>query len=193
MKTQKAPVWPNLLFPSPVILVTCIDEEKGGANIITLAWASNFSLNPPTIGIGVNTGRYSYKLIEKSGEFVVNIPSTKLLHESDFCGVTSGKRVDKFTLTEFTTVPAIKIKTPLIKECPVNIECKVSQIIDSGSHGIIIGEILLMHVDEEIQTSQGNIDYYKADPILYLNGDYWSIGEEIGKHGLSKGKPKSKE
>ena len=192
MKTQKEPVWPNFLFPSPVVLVTCLDEEKGGANIITLAWASNFSLNPPTIGIGVGTERYSYKLIEKTGEFVVNIPSKKHLHESDFCGVTSGKKIDKFSATKFTMVPAtkLKLKTPLIKECPVNIECKVSQIVDSGSHGIFIGEILLMHVDEEIQTSDGNIDYSKADPILYLNGDYWSIGEEIGTHGISKGKPR---
>ncbi len=188
MKIQKQPGWPNFLFPSPVVLVTCLDEEKGGANIITLAWASNFSLNPPTIGIGVNTGRYSYKLIEKTGEFVVNIPSKEHLHESDFCGVTSGKKINKFSATKFTIEPAKKVKTPLIKECPVNIECKVSKIIDNGSHGIFIGEILLMHIDEEIQTLQGTIDYSKADPILYLNGDYWSIGEEIGKHGLSKGK-----
>ena len=190
MKIQKEPGWPNFLFSTPVVLVTCLDEEKGGSNIITLAWVSNFSLNPPTIGLGINTGRYSYPLIEKSSEFVVNIPSREYLHESDFCGVTSGKKVDKFSATKFNTVPAVKIKTPLIKECPVNFECRLSQIIDSGSHGIFIGEILLMHFDEEIQTSKGNIDYSKVDPILYLNGDYWNIGEEIGKHGISKGKPR---
>ncbi|MHA2062546.1 MAG: flavin reductase family protein [Candidatus Sifarchaeia archaeon] len=104
--------------------------------------------------------------------------------------MTSGKKVDKFSATKFTTVPATKVKTPLIKECSVNFECRLSQIIDSGSHGIFIGEILLMHFDEEIQTSKGNIDYSKVDPILYLNGDYWSVGEEIGKHGISKGKPR---
>ncbi len=190
MKTQKEPVWPNLLFPSPVVLVTCLDEEKGGANIITLAWASNFSLNPPTIGIGVGTARYSYRLIDKSLEFVVNIPSKKHLHETDLCGVVSGKKVDKFSATKFTAVPATKVRAPLIKECPVSFECRVSEISDSGSHGIFLGEILVMHVDEEILTPQGNIDYQKVDPILYLNGEYWSMGERLGTHGVSEGKPR---
>jgi flavin reductase (DIM6/NTAB) family NADH-FMN oxidoreductase RutF len=190
MKIQKEPGWPNFLFPSPVVLVTCLDEEKGGANIITLAWVSNFSLNPPTIGVGIGTERYSYKLIDESLEFVVNIPSKQHLHESDFCGVVSGKKVDKFSATKFTVVPATKVRAPLIKECPVNFECRVSEISDSGSHGIFLGKILVMHVDEEILTPQGNIDYQKVDPILYLNGEYWSIGEKLGAHGISKGKPR---
>ena len=193
MKKQKRPGWPNFMFPSPVVLVSCLDEEQGRANIITLAWASNLIIIPPTIGVGINRQRHSYQLIKSTKEFVVNIPSTRYLYETDFCGMVSGKEVDKFLATKFTAEPATKVKPPLIKECPVNIECRVYELIESESrsHGIFLGEILMMHVDEEILTLQETIDYSKADPILYLVGEYWSLGKKLGVHGLSKGKTRN--
>lgn len=185
MKIKKNP-W-TALFPCPVVLVTCVDFT-GKPNIITLAWAGTVCSEPPMIALGIRPSRYSHKLIEASKEFVVNIPSTKILKESDYCGVTSGKKVDKFSKTKLTQEKATKVKAPLIRECPVNMECILKDMLPLGAHDVFFGEIVQVHVDEEALDENGNIDFAKADPFTYNQGEYWSIHKKIGTHGCSKQK-----
>ncbi len=183
MKVKKSP-W-AALFPCPVVLVTCVDS-KGKPNIITLAWVGTVCSNPPMLGLGIRPHRYSYELIERSGEFVVNIPTKDILKETDFCGMVSGKDVDKFSQTGLTPEPAEKVKPPLIKECPVNIECLVKKKIPLGVHHLFLGEIVHVHVDQEILNEKGRIDFNRASPFVYNQGEYWSLNRKIGLCGFSK-------
>ncbi len=183
MKVKKSP-W-AALFPCPVVLVTCVDS-KGIPNIITLAWVGTVCSNPPMLGLGIRPHRYSYGLIERSGEFVVNIPTKEILKETDFCGMVSGKDVDKFSQTGLTPEPAEKVKPPLIKECPVNIECVVKKKIPLGVHHLFLGEIVHVHVDQEILNEKGRIDFNRASPFVYNQGEYWSLNRKIGLYGFSK-------
>jgi flavin reductase (DIM6/NTAB) family NADH-FMN oxidoreductase RutF len=173
------------LFPCPVTLVTCIDS-KGEPNIITLAWAGTLCSEPPTIGLGIRPKRYSHSLIENSKEFVVNIPTTKILKETDYCGVTSGKDVDKFSETKLTPEEADKIRAPLIRECPVNIECVLKDKISLGAHDLFLGEIVQVHIDQDILDEKGNIDFVKAHPFTYNQGEYWSLDKKLGTYGFTK-------
>ena len=185
MKTKKNP-W-TALFPCPVVLVTCLDNE-GNPNIITLAWVGTVCSEPPIIAVGIRPTRYSYGLIKSNKEFVVNIPTTKILRESDYCGVSSGKNVEKFSETKLTKQKAENVKSPLIKECPVNIECKLKEVIPLGAHDLFLGEIIQVHVDNEILDEKGNIDFKKADPFVFNQGEYWSINKKLGNYGFSKKK-----
>ena len=185
MKIKKNP-W-TALFPCPVVLVTCTDNN-GNPNIITLAWVGTVCSEPPMIALGIRPTRYSHKLITNSKEFVVNIPSTKILRESDYCGVTSGKNIEKFSKTKLTQQQAEMVKAPLIQECPVNIECKLREIIPLGAHDLFLGEIVRVHVDENILDQKGNIDFKKANPFMYNQGEYWSIDKKLGTYGYSKEK-----
>ncbi|MFH0749264.1 MAG: flavin reductase family protein [Candidatus Bathyarchaeota archaeon] len=183
MKISKDPY--TALFPCPVVLVTCLDSS-GKPNIITLAWAGTVCSNPPTVALGINPKRYSYVLIEASGEFVVNIPTRAILKETDFCGVTSGRDVDKFFATGLTADPAEKVTPPLIRECPVNLECRVRQKILLGSHCLFLGEVVLVHVNEDLLQKNGRINFAKAAPIVYNQREYWSLRGKVGTHGFSK-------
>jgi len=183
VKVRKSP-WPAL-FPCPVVLVTCVDSN-GKPNIITLAWVGVACSDPPMLGLGIRPHRYSYGIIEASGEFVVNIPTVEILKETDFCGVVSGQDVDKFSETGLTAEPAEKVKPPLIKECPVNIECVVRQKIPLGVHHLFIGEVTCVHVDQAVLDEKGRIDFSKVSPFVYNQGEYWSLHQKIGVHGFSK-------
>jgi len=183
MKVKESPS--TALFPCPVVLVTCVDHT-GKPNIITLAWAGVACSDPPMLGLGIRPHRYSYGLIEESGEFVVNIPTKKILKETDFCGMVSGKDVDKFSETGLTPEPAEKVKPPLIKECPVNIECVMKKKIPLGVHHLFLGEVVLVHVDQDILNEKGRIDFTKVSPFVYNHDEYWSLYQKIGIHGFSK-------
>ena len=183
MKVKKSPY--AALFPCSVVLVTCVDSE-GKPNIITLAWAGTVCSDPPTIGLGIRPRRHSYGLIEGSGEFVVNIPTKDILQETDFCGVVSGKDVDKFSVTGFTAEPAETVRPPLIRECPVNIECVLRKKIPIGVHHLFLGEIVSVHVDENILDEKGEIDFSKVSPFVYNQGEYWDLRQKIGVYGFSK-------
>lgn len=178
------------LFPTPVVLVTCVDEE-GKPNIITLAWAGVVNSEPPTIGISVRPERYSHGCIKGMREFVVNLPSEEMVRGVDACGVVSGRETDKFHLTGWKAVPAEKVKAPLIDECPVQMECKVKQVISLGSHDLFLGEVVALHVKEEVQGERGRIDILKALPLAYCPGarEYWSLGKPLGHYGFTKGRP----
>jgi flavin reductase (DIM6/NTAB) family NADH-FMN oxidoreductase RutF len=185
LKIQKNPQ--VSLYPCPVVLVTCVDE-RGLPNIITLAWVGAACSEPPMLSMGIRPGRYSYDLISKTKEFVVNIPTERILEKTDFCGISSGLEADKFSETGLTPMKSSRVKPPLIKECPVNMECVLRQIAKLGSHHLFLGEIVAVHVDSEILDEKGRIDYAKALPISYLSEEYWSLGKKLGIYGLSKHK-----
>ena len=181
MKVVKEPT--IALYPSAVVLATSSHEGKD--NIITLAWVSTACLDPPMVACAIRDTRYSHGLIRNSGEFVINIPSEKIVKETDYCGQVSGRDTDKFSACNFTKVKASKVRAPLIGECPINIECKVREIIHLGTHDLFIGEVVAVNVDEEILDKKA-ISYKKASPIAYARGDYWTLGELKGQYGFSK-------
>lgn len=171
------------LYPAPVILVTCGIEKP---NIITLAWVGTVSSDPPTVGVGVRPERYSHSLMQETGEFVINIPGENLLEATDQCGQVSGRDVDKFAAFGFTAEPASVLKTPLIAECHVSMECKVVDTIPLGAHDLFLGEVVAVHVDEAVLEESGRrIDYGKAKPFVLTFGEYRSLGEAIGTYGFS--------
>jgi flavin reductase (DIM6/NTAB) family NADH-FMN oxidoreductase RutF len=180
----------TLLFPTPVVLVTCVDKE-GKPNIITLAWAGVVNTDPPMIGISIRPHRYSHPCVKRTREFVVNIPSEEMVRKIDACGVISGKDVNKFATMGWTPVPAEKVKVPLIDECSVQLECQVKEILSLGTHDLFIGQVVAVHVKEEIQNKKGKVDIAAFRPLVYCSGpnEYWSLGQCIGDHGFSKGKP----
>lgn len=183
MKVTMSP-W-TALFPCPVVLVTSVDSQ-GKPNIITLAWVGTVCSDPPTLGLGIRPHRYSYKLIEDCGEFVVNVPNKDILRGVDFCGMVSGQEVDKFSETGLTPQPAEKVEPPLIQECPVNMECVVKKQIPLGAHHLFLGEIVHVHVDEDILDENGEIDFTRVAPFVYNDGEYWSLQKKIGTYGFSK-------
>ena len=180
----------TLLFPTPVVLVTCVNEA-GKPNIITLAWVGVVNSDPPMIGISIRPERYSHACVKQSREFVVNLPSEEMVRKVDACGVLSGRETDKFSSMEWKQVTAQKVRPPLIDECPVQMECVVKETISLGSHDLFLGEIVALHVKEEIQKEKGRIDMMRALPLVFCPGadEYWSLGKCIGHYGFTKGKP----
>lgn len=174
------------LSPVPAVMVSCCNEA-GESNIITLAWVGTLCSEPPLIGIGIRKSRYSHAMVKETGEFVVNLPSEGLAWATDFCGINSGRNVDKFGELELTAVPGSKVKAPMIGECPVNIECKVKQILELGSHDVFIGEVVAVHADDEVLDENGNFSLTQAKLFAYGGGKYWGLAEEpIGPAGFSK-------
>ena len=182
MKALKGPT--TMFYPCPVALVTCAYDGKD--DIVTLAWVGVADSTPPMIAAGIRPTRYSAGLIDKSREFVVNIPTTDILEKADYCGVISGSDIKKFEATGLTREPASKVKAPMIKECPINLECKVRRTLLLGSHRLYLGEVLETHVDEGILDAKGGIDFGKAKPFVYNTREYWSLDRKVGVHGFSK-------
>lgn len=180
----------TMLFPTPVVLVTCVNEG-GKPNIITLAWVGVVNSEPPMIGISIRPERYSYACVKGTREFVVNLPTEEMVRKVDACGVLSGKETDKFSSMGLKPVPAQKVKPPLIDECPVQMECQVKEIIPLGSHDLFLGQIVALHVKEEVEKEKGRIDITKVLPFVYCPGayEYWNLGKCIGHYGFTKGKP----
>lgn len=173
------------LYPVPVVLVSCIDKKGERANIITIAWCGIVCSNPPLMSISIRPSRYSNDLITQTGDFAVNIPTQEIIKKADMCGLASGKDKDKFKSYGFTKMASSKISSPLIKECPVNIECKLQSVTKLGSHDMFIGEVVSVHIDEEIADKGGHIDYKKARPFVFNRGEYWNLGKCIGSYGYS--------
>ena len=171
------------LYPVPLVLVSC--QSKNTANIITIAWCGVACSKPPLLSVSIRPSRYSHKIISQAGDFVINIPTGDLLKEVDLCGTVSGRDKDKFELCKFTKIGSSIAHCPIIKECPVNIECKLTKILNLGAHDMFIGEVVKVHADESVLDKKGNIDYSKAGPIVYNQGEYWSLGKKIGRYGFS--------
>jgi len=174
------------LYPVPVVLVSSIDKSSDNANIITIAWCGVVCSKPPFLSVSIRPSRHSHKLIKEAGDFVVNIPDRDLLKETDLCGVVSGRDSDKFKAYSLTRIPSSKISSPMIAECPVNIECALKNTLSLGSHDMFIGEIVAVHVSIRAMGSGGRIDYKRLKPFVYNQGEYWGLGEKIGHYGFSK-------
>jgi len=183
---SKLEIPPNeALYPVPVVLVTCIDRKRKKPNIITIAWCGVVASKPPLVSISIRPSRYSHALIKDGGEFVINIPTKDIMKKADLCGIRSGRDIDKFQACSFTSVPATVVSSPMIKECPVNIECKLKEVVSLGSHDMFIGEVVAVHADKDIVSAKGGIDYEKAKPFVYNQGEYWDLGKKIGFYGCS--------
>jgi flavin reductase (DIM6/NTAB) family NADH-FMN oxidoreductase RutF len=168
------------LYPLPAVLVSCGRERP---NIITLAWAGTFCSDPPAVGIGVRSERFSHSLIAEVGEFVVNLPRADQVAVVDYCGQASGRDVDKWAACDLTPAPAHKVGVPIIAECPVALECRVSHRLTLGSHDLFVGEVLAVQVSEEVLNEQGQLDYGLARLLTYAGGYYYRLGERLGRFG----------
>ncbi len=180
-----------MLSPVPAVLVTCRDRQ-GKENVITIAWAGTVCSNPPMLSISVKPERYSHHIIEETGEFVVNVPSSDQVRWVDYCGVTSGKNVDKFQKAGFTKQNATAVNVPIIKECPLNIECKVREKLNLGSHTMFIAEIVAIQASQELMQESGRLAVEKGKLFAYVHGHYYSIGKRLGKFGFSVQKKRTR-
>lgn len=181
----------TLLSPVPAVMVSCGEGDK--KNIITIGWTGIINSEPPMTYISVRKSRHSHRIIEESGEFVINLTTDKLAFATDYCGVKSGRDVDKFKELGLTPESCSKVKCPMIAESPVNMECRVTEVKSYPSHDMFVAEIVAVHVDEEIIDQKGRIDLSAAGLISYVHGEYFGIKKEpIGKFGYSVMKPKTK-
>jgi flavin reductase (DIM6/NTAB) family NADH-FMN oxidoreductase RutF len=171
------------LYPVPAVMVTSGPRER--PNIITLAWVGTVCSNPPMVGISIRRSRYSHELITEHGEFAVNLPTAEQVRVVDYCGMVSGRDADKFSGAGLTPLPASAIETVIIAECPVNLECKVQQVLSLGSHDLFLGEIVAVQVDEEVLTAKHQVDLSQAAPLAYGAREYWSLGERLESYGFS--------
>ncbi len=174
----------NFLYPVPAVMVSCMDEEKK-PNIITIAWTGTVCSDPPMVSISVRKSRYSYDLIKNSGEFVINLTNKKLARAADFCGVRSGRDLDKFEACGLSPQKSSVINTPLIAEAPVNIECRLKQIIELGSHDLFLAEVVAVDVDSKYIDENGSFHMEEVDLIAYSHGSYQALGEVLGSFGYS--------
>ena len=175
-------------YPIPAVLVTSGNMEK--SNIITVAWTGIINTNPALVYISVRPERYSYNLIKENKEFVINLTNEKLAYATDWCGVRSGAKFDKFKEMKLTKEKANFVKCPLIKESPVSIECKVIEERNFGSHTMFLGEVLSIDADDKYIDENGAFDISKCNLIAYANGGYYPLGKKIGKFGYSVQKKK---
>jgi flavin reductase (DIM6/NTAB) family NADH-FMN oxidoreductase RutF len=177
----------TMLIPMPVVMVSC--QKKGEKpNIITIAWSGIACSEPPMITIAIRKGRFSHGIISESREFVVNIITENLLTQTDYCGTTSGRGVDKFKETKLTPIKGTKVNAPLIKECPINLECVVKNTLSLGSHALFIGEIVAAHIDSEYLDDRGKPDIDKLKPVAYCTKaqQYWGLSHPLGTYGYIK-------
>ena len=182
-----------LLNPVPVVMITCRNKE-GKDNVFTVAWTGTICTKPPMLSISVRPERLSYEYIKETMEFTVNMPHRKQTRETDFCGVRSGRQIDKIKECGFTMVEGKDVNVPFIKECPVNIECKVKQIIPLGTHDIFLAEVVGSHVNENLMDENDKIHLEWANLMSYSHGEYFPISNEpIGKFGYSVAKKKETE
>ena len=181
----------TLLSPVPAVMVSCGDGEE--KNIITIGWTGIINSDPPITYISVRKSRHSHHIIEKTGEFVINLTTEKLAFAADYCGVKSGRDVDKFKEMNLTPEDVEIVKCPMIEQLPVNLECRVLEVKSYPTHDMFIAEIVAMHIDDEIVDEKGRIDMSQAGLIAYIHGEYFGIKKSpMGRFGYSVMKPKTR-
>lgn len=174
----------NMLYPLPAVMVSCQrDGEK--PNIITLAWAGTICSDPAMVSVSIRPERYSYDIIKETKEFVINLTTRDLTYATDYCGVKSGRDVDKYKEMNLTPQAANEVKCPIIAESPVNIECRLKEIVKLGSHDMFIADVVCVDVSKDLLDENGKFDMQKADMMAYCHGEYFSLGEKLGKFGYS--------
>ncbi len=174
----------NMLYPLPVVLVSVADRA-GEKNIVTVAWAGTVCSDPPMVSISVRPERHSYHMIEETGEFVINLTTKDLAFATDYCGVVSGRDVDKFAKMKLTPLKADVVKAPLIAESPVNIECVVEERKALGTHDMFLAKVVAVHADEAYMDDKNRFHFERANPIVYSHGSYMALGETLGSFGYS--------
>lgn len=174
----------NMLYPLPVVMVS-VAGLRGEKNIITIAWAGTVCSDPPMVSISVRPERYSYGLLRETGEFVINLTTKELVYATDYCGVKSGRDVDKFAEMHLTPLPGKVVKAPLIAESPINLECRVIRVEPLGTHDMFLAEVVAVHADEKYMDSNNKFHLEKAEPIVYSHGAYLATGETLGTFGYS--------
>lgn len=174
----------NMLYPLPAVMVSCaLAGER--PNIITVAWTGTVCSSPAMVSISVRPERHSYHIIRESGEFVINLTTEELVRAADYCGVRSGRDVDKFEEMRLTPLKASQVAAPLIGESPVNIECRVEQVLELGSHHMFLASVLAVDVDESWMNEKGKLELNKAGLAVYSHGEYFALGKRLGTFGYS--------
>jgi flavin reductase (DIM6/NTAB) family NADH-FMN oxidoreductase RutF len=181
----------TIIYPLPAVMVSC-GENPEEYNIITIAWTGTINSDPPMCYISVRPGRHSYDIIKRNGEFVINLTTEKLAKATDWCGCRSGRKYNKWEEMNLTPAPAKYVKAPIIEESPVNIECRVKDIIELGSHHMFISEVLGVSIDDSYMNENDAFSFSKANPLVYSHGHYFGIGKKIGKFGWTVEKTKTK-
>ncbi|MCR4650457.1 MAG: flavin reductase family protein [Lachnospiraceae bacterium] len=174
----------NMLYPLPAVMVS-VSDGKGKDNILTVAWVGTVCSDPAMVSISVRKSRYSYDWIIKTGEFVINLTTEELAWATDYCGVVSGRDVNKWEKCGLHKIPGTVVNVPYIEESPVAIECKVRSITELGTHDMFLAEIVAVHADDRYMDEKGTFHLEKAHPLVYSHGRYYSMGEELGKFGYS--------
>lgn len=174
----------TLVYPVPAVMVSCGDNVEN-YNILTIAWTGTINSDPAMAYISVRPERYSYEIIKRTGEFVINITTEELTKATDYCGVNSGRDVDKFRKLNLTPVSASVVKAPLIDESPVNIECKVNQIIPLGTHDMFMADVVCVNVDQKYIDENGKFWLEHSKPICYSHGQYYGLTKSLGHFGFS--------
>lgn len=174
----------NMLNPVPAVMVSVTDKE-GKSNIITVAWAGTVCTNPPIVSISVRPSRYSYQILEETGEFVINLTNESLVKACDYCGVVSGRDVDKFAKTGLTPIPMEHVHAMGIDESPVNMECKITEKRELGSHTMFIAEVVGVTVDDRYMDETGKFHINESGLVMYSHGEYFALGKKLGKFGYS--------
>ena len=181
----------TLLGPIPPTMVTCGTMEH--PNVLTVAWTGILNTIPPKTYISLRPERFSYDLVKESGEFVINLTTRQLVRAADFCGVRSGRELDKFALTGLHPAPAFQLSCPLLEESPVNLECKVTDIVHLGSHDMFLADIVAVDVEEELLDQNGKLCLDRCQLAAFAHGEYFALGERLGTFGFSvRKKPKGK-
>ena len=174
----------NMLYPVPAVMVSC-GRQGEKANIITVAWAGTICSDPVMISVSIRPERYSYGIIKETGEFVVNLVNNRLVFAADYCGVKSGRDVDKFREMQLTPLPSRQIGAPGIAENPVCLECKVTQVIPLGTHDMFLAQVVGVTVDEQYMDEKGKFHLNSAGLVAYSHGEYFELGKKLGSFGYS--------
>ena len=175
----------NVLSPVPAVLVSCGGTQGWKPNLITIAWAGNVCSEPPMLSISIRPERYSYEIIQATQEFVVNVPSLRQATALDWCGMVSGRSVDKFAGTGLTPAKALKVRCPIIAECSLNIECRVQTSLNLGSHTMFLAEVVAVQASAALLDARGRLRLEKGGLLAYAHGQYFALGRCLGRFGFS--------
>lgn len=173
-----------MLYPLPAVMVSVADKE-GNDNILTIAWTGTICSDPPMVSISVRPQRHSYHMICETGEFVINLTTEALARATDYCGVKSGRDTDKWKDCALTRIPGEKVSVPMIAESPVNLECRVVEQKELGTHVMFLAEVVAVHVDDTYMDEKGVFRLEDANPLIYSHGTYFGVGKEVGTMGYS--------
>jgi flavin reductase (DIM6/NTAB) family NADH-FMN oxidoreductase RutF len=182
----------NMLSPVPVVLASCGGTKSWKPNLITIAWIGSVCSDPPMLSISLRPERHSYDIIKTTGEFVVNVPSLDQARATDWCGVVSGRDTDKFAATGLTPAPALKVACPIVRECPLNIECRVRRSLPLGSHTLFLADVVAVQVSASLVDSKGRLNLQEAGLMAFAHGHYFALGRHIGHFGFSVRKRKKR-